>query len=174
MFKRLRLLKNKFYKRTQTEALRLHALNVLRKASKKKLQHLPIAEYQYDPKLAVEELGIEHELVMQLLDDYVAQTIKAIVQFQEYIDVLQNSQNSHEKLDYTHFKELAHKNLGVARNLRIKDAELLLEELMKQEDIEYLIECLEALKACAIRLSPECAYDTLKLIEVKNTLLKDY
>jgi len=45
---------------------------------------------------------------------------------------------------------------------------------MKQEDIEYLIECLEALKACAIRLSPECAYDTLKLIEVKNTLLKDY
>lgn len=134
------------------------------------LGDLKIQNYQYDILIAMRELGLDKELVSQLVDDYVAQVIKTVVPFEDYLTTLQNSQNNHNDLDYTAFRELAHKNLGVARNLRIKDAEILLYELMKKDDLDYLFACLEALKACAIKLSPKCAYDTLKLIEVKNSL----
>jgi len=134
------------------------------------LSDLAIQNYKYDESLAVRELGLDKELVMQLVDDYVAQVIKAVVQFEDYLVTLQNSQDNHDDLDYTAFRELAHKNLGVARNLRIKDAEILLYELMKKDDLDYLLACLEALIVCAIKLSPKCAYDTLKLIEVKSSL----
>ena len=134
------------------------------------LSGLKIEHYQYDISIAVRELGLEKELVAQLVDDYVAQVIKAVVQFEDYLSTLQDSQDNHNDLDYTAFRELAHKNLGVARNLRIKDAEILLSELMKKDDLDYLLVCLEALKVCAIKLSPQCAYDTLKLIEVKSSI----
>ena len=134
------------------------------------LSNLNICDYKYDISIAVRELGLDKELVAQLVDDYVAQVMKAIVQFEDYLTTLNHLQNNHDKLDYTAFRELAHKNLGVARNLRIKDAEILLYELMKKDDLDYLLACLEALKACAVKLSPKYAYDTLKLIEVKNSL----
>ena len=134
------------------------------------LQNLNIEPYKYDISIAQQELGLDKELVAQLVDDYVAQVIKAVVQFEKYLETLQSSKNSNLQLDYTAFRDLAHKNLGVARNLRIKDAEILLEELMKKDDLEYLLNCLEALKACAIKLSPKCAFTTLKLIEVKSSL----
>ncbi|MEJ2373430.1 MAG: hypothetical protein P8Y16_06520, partial [Sulfurimonas sp.] len=73
-------------------------------------------------------------------------------------------------LDYIPFRELAHKNLGVARNLRIQDAQVLLYELMKKDDLDYLVTCLEALKYCAIKLNPKRAYDTIRLMEVKSNL----
>ena len=133
------------------------------------LQSLDIADYHYNPQEAVEELGIDLELVNQLVDDYVAQVIRSIMQFEVYLEDLYTSQNKNEKMDYTPFRELAHKNLGVARNLRIKDAEKLLYELMKKEDLEYLVTCLEALKVCAIKLRPKCAFDTIRLIHVKNS-----
>jgi len=126
-------------------------------------------EYTYSESEAVEELGLDDELVHQLVEDYVAQIIKAIIQFEEYLFELQNTKDAKKELDYTPFRELAHKNLGVARNLRIKDAEELLYELMKKDDLEYLFRCLETLKSCAIRLKPECAFDTLKLIKIKST-----
>lgn len=135
-----------------------------------KLRDLQIQNYKYDISIAVRELGLNKELVTQLVDDYVAQVIKAVVQFEDYLSMLQNSQDNNNDLDYTAFRELAHKNLGVARNLRIKDAEILLYELMKKDDLEYLLACLEALKVCAVKLRPKCAFDTLKLIEVKNSL----
>ncbi len=134
------------------------------------LSDLKIQNYKYDISIAVRELGLDKELVTQLVDDYVAQIIKAVVQFEDYLTTLQNSQDNQDDLDYTAFRELAHKNLGVARNLRIKDAEILLYELMKKDDLEYLLACLEALKVCAIKLSPKCAYHTLKLIELKSSL----
>ncbi len=134
------------------------------------LRDLKIDGYRYDISIAVHELGLDTELVSQLVDDYVAQVIKAIVQFESYLAALQDSQDNHDNLDYTPLRELAHKNLGVARNLRIKDAEILLYELMKKDNLDYLLACLEALKVCAIKLSPKCAYDTLKLIEVKSSL----
>ena len=145
-----------------------HATEICRELLETKLAHLNIKNYVYDPAEAVNELGLDEDLINQLVDDYVAQVIKATVQFDGYMETLQDSQDKDIELDYTLFRELAHKNLGVARNLRIRDAEKLLYELMKKDDLEYLLTCLEALKVCAIKLRPVCAYDTLKLIEVKN------
>jgi len=152
------------------ELFKKHAQEICDELFSTKLSHLNIKDYSYNTSEAVAELGLDEELINQLIDDYVAQVLKATVQFDDYMEVLQDSQDKKVKLDYTLFRELAHKNLGVARNLRIKDAEKLLYELMKQEDLEYLLHCLEALKVCAIKLRPQYAYDTLKLIEVKNFL----
>ncbi len=134
------------------------------------LSGLNIEGYKYDPSLAVAELGLDLELVEQLVEDYVEQITKSIVQFEKYLKELQNSKENAQALDYTLFRELAHKNLGVARNLRIRDAEVLLYELMKKEDLEYLINCIQALKYCAIKLKPQRAYDALKLMAIKNAI----
>ena len=134
------------------------------------LSNLEIQNYQYDISIAVHELGLDKELVAKLVDDYVAQVIKAVVQFEQHLTTLEYSKKNNTELDYTALRELAHKNLGVARNLRIKDAEIILYELMKKDNLKYLLACLEALKVCAIKLRPKCAYDTLKLIEVKSLL----
>lgn len=134
------------------------------------LSHLDIEGYKYDPSIAVEELGLDKELVEHLVEDYVEQIIKSVLQFEEHLKKLQDSKAHQEDLDYTPFRELAHKNLGVARNLRIQDAQVLLYELMKKDDLDYLVTCLEALKYCAIKLRPKRAYDTLRLIDVKNSL----
>jgi len=171
MFSRLKFVKKVSYKNHNSKTVLRDAVFLIEKLCNEKLDGLDIVNYKYDPTFAVDELGLDYELVMQLLDDYVAQIIKSILQFEDFLKTLHNSQEAKEELDYTPFRELAHKNLGVARNLRIKDAEILLYQLMKKDDLDYLLTCLEALKACAIRLSPDCAYNTLKLIEVKNSIL---
>jgi len=174
MFNKLKFVKKKSTHSDPKETLLRSALERLDTLMQGKLKHLAIDNYEYDVDLAVSELGIDDDLVMQLVDDYVAQTIKSIAQFERHMRILQGSQLADQVMDYTPFRELAHKNLGVARNLRIKDAEMLLYELMRKDDLDYLITCLEALKACAIRLSPQCAYTTLKLIEIKNSLGQSY
>jgi len=126
-------------------------------------------DYEYDVSEAIEELGLDEELIHQLVEDYVAQIIKSVLQFEELLYELQSKKDAREELDYTELRELAHKNLGVARNLRIKDAEILLADLMKKDDLEYLFHCIEGLRACAIVLNPEYAFNTIKLIEVKST-----
>jgi HPt (histidine-containing phosphotransfer) domain-containing protein len=134
------------------------------------LQHLHIDKYRYSPKEAVEELGLDEELVSQLVNDFVVQVIHSIAQFEEYLKNLQNSYDKEEVLDYTPFRELAHKNLGVARNLRIKDAQVLLNELMKADNLSYLFICLEAVKLSVICLNAKCAYNTIKRINEKSKL----
>jgi len=124
--------------------------------------------YKYDDKEAREELGIDKELIHQLLEDYVTQIIKSVIRFEELIENLQAEKNVQE--NFTELHELAHKNLGVARNLRIKDAEILLNDLMKKDDLEYLHKCAVMLRACAIVLKPEHAFNAIKLIEVKRSL----
>ena len=126
-------------------------------------------EYIYNDEEAIEELGLDDELIHQLVEDYVIQVLNTISQFEELIYELQSNKDAKQELDYKELRELAHKNLGVARNLRIKDAEILLHDLMKKDDLEHLFICLETLRACAIRLKPECAFNTIKLIEVKST-----
>jgi len=125
--------------------------------------------YQYNSAEAVSELGLDEDLVDQLLEDYVAQIIKAVTQFEEMLYDLQSNKDANEELLYTDLRELAHKNLGVARNLRIEDATVLLDDLMRKDDLEHLFLCIETLRACAIILKPEYAYKTIKLIEVKST-----
>jgi hypothetical protein len=134
------------------------------------LRHLDIFNYTYDPNIAVDELGLDRELVEQLIQDYVRQVIRATVQFEKFMIELQDSKAHNKALDYTPFRELAHKNLGVARNLRIQDAQVLLTELLKKDDLDYLVECMEALKFCAVKLCPKCAFDTIRLIHVKKAL----
>ncbi len=172
MLKKLKLFKKAAPKpaKEDVEFLRESALAVCDELFSGKLAHLHIPDYTYDTTEAVAELGLDADMIEQLVNDYVAQIIKAILQFDEYMEKLQESQDKALVLDYTPFRELAHKNLGVARNLRIKDAEILLYELMKKDDLEYLLACLEALKVCAIKLRPQCAYDTIKLIKIKNSL----
>jgi len=126
-------------------------------------------EYRYDDAEAVDELGLDEDLIHQLIEDYVAQIIKSVMVFENLLYDMQSKVDAKEEVDYTELRELAHKNLGVARNLRIKDAEIVLNDLMKQDDLEYLFKCIEVLRACAIRLKPECAYNTIKLIEIKST-----
>ncbi len=126
--------------------------------------------YRYTNQEAIDELGLDDELIDQLVEDYVVQILTSISQFEEIIDVLQAQASANEELNFTPLHELAHKNLGVARNLRIKDAEKLLFDLMKNEDLDYLKSSLKVLESCAIKLKPTCAYNTLKLIEVKSSL----
>ena len=40
---------------------------------------------------------------------------------------------------------------------------------MKDEDLEYMYMCIEALQACTIILNPICAVNTMKLIEIKSS-----
>lgn len=136
------------------------------------LVNLGLSEDEYNPTDAVEELGLDEELINELIEDYVSQIMRSLVQFQSKLQKLHISKNNQTSLDYTPFRELAHKNLGVARNLRIKDAEILLYELMTKENLEYLLLCLEALEVSAIKLNPTRALNTLKIMKVKN-LFKD-
>jgi len=137
--------------------------------AKEKYKNFFEDHYKYSYDEPVEELGLDKELIDQLLEDYVAQVIKSTYQFKNYIDNIASKKES--DVDYLkEFHELAHKNLGVARNLRVKDAEKVLKDMMNHNDLEVLKSCNLALKSSAILLKPECAYNTMKLIEVKNKL----
>ena len=126
-------------------------------------------EYVYSKDEAVEELGLDEELIEQLIEDYVSQIIKSVMIFEEYLYELQSDMDAKKPLDFTKLKDLAHRNLGVVKNLRIKDAEKLLDDLMKKDDLEYLFRCIEVLRACAIKMKPLYAFNTIKLIEIKST-----
>lgn len=129
-----------------------------------------LCDYIYTTQEAIMELGIDDELIHQLVEDYVEQVIKTKQLFEEKITILENSQTNNEPLDFTPLRELAHKNLGVARNLRIKDGQSILEKMMEEENIDCLRECLKILEICAIRLKPESAFDTIKLIKIKSSI----
>ena len=94
---------------------------------------LDISHYHYDISDAVAELDLDEDIIRQLLEDYVIQILKSKITFYKYIQELKQAEFDDMDLDYTKIRELAHKNLGVARNLRIKDAKTLLEVLMKEE-----------------------------------------
>jgi len=134
----------------------------------KALKHLNLSGYVYNSKEAIEELGLDQELIEQLVEDYVIQIIKSLSQFEEYLYQLEKDNAARRPLEYTPFRDLAHKNLGVARNLRIEDGEKILNELMKKDDLEYLRVCLEGLRLSAIALNPKCANDTITLLHMKS------
>lgn len=140
-----------------------------RKVKNKDFVKLDLCDYRYDVEEAVAELGLEKELIYQLLDSYVIQILEAITEFNSYIDELEANSNRGLALEYKKLRELAHKNLGVARNLHIKDAQKLLTILMKEDDLEYLRLCLYTLEAVSIKLRPNCAYNALNLIKIKKS-----
>ena len=69
-------------------------------------------------------------------------------------------------------RDLAHKNLGVARNLRIRNSEKLLEKIMTEDDLNYIEKCVECLFARAVLLKPNQVYQTIRLIQIKETTFK--
>ncbi len=168
MIKKLELL-NKSVEREDIQSMLEEASRIYTTLITNELADLHLSEYEYSPKQAVEELGLDEELINELVADYVSQIIKSLVQFEFKLKGLQESQDNSNSLNYTPFRELAHKNLGVARNLRIKNAEILLYELMTKENLDYLMLCLEALEVSTIKLNVKHAYNTLKLIEVKGS-----
>ncbi|MDD2789514.1 MAG: hypothetical protein PHU40_02490 [Sulfurimonas sp.] len=152
------------------KAFLISANNLCRELLLKELLHLKIAGYSYTSNEAVEELGLDNDLIHHLVEDYVAQVMKSVYTFADYLLELKIAQKANQTLDYVPLRELAHKNLGVARNLRIKDGEKLLYELMTKDDLDYLEVCIQALQACAIKLKPVCAYNTVTMIKIKKTL----
>jgi hypothetical protein len=169
MLKKYELL-NKAIENEDVDIMFDEACIIYKNLISEELSNLHLEEYTYDTTEAVEELGLDETLIEELVEDYVSQVIKSLVQFELHLEELQDLKENKQVLNYVPFRELAHKNLGVARNLRIKDSEVLLYALMTQTDLEYLILCMEALKASVIKLNAKCAYNTLKLIKVKSSL----
>ena len=124
-----------------------------------KFRELELCDYHYSIREAIDALDLDEELIEEFLDAYVIQILETLPQFEEYFEELRENDHSLIVFDYSYIKNLAHKNLGVARNLRIRDAEKLLNIMMKTENLEYLELCLDALETFAIRLRPETAYD---------------
>ena len=120
------------------------------------------ADHIYSALETAKELDLEEELIGQLVKEYVTQLIEANITFKEELLTLKNSQENSAKLDFTAFHNLAHKNLGVARNLRIKDCEELLDGMMKEKNLDYLSILIEVLQSCAIKLEPTTAFNVLK------------
>jgi hypothetical protein len=137
---------------------------------KQNLGNLEVSDYRYDINEAINELCLDEEVIRQLIEDYIIQILKSKITFYKYIYELKKDELENKVLDYTNIRNLAHKNLGVVRNLRIKDAQIILEVIMEKDDLDYLRLCVKALEISAVKLNPICAYETLKLIEVKNSL----
>lgn len=125
------------------------------KLAKKEFEYLDICDYTYTVDKAVDELGLDSELIHQLVKDYANQIFDHKAQFIEYLEELKQLKLLDEELNYKPFRELVHKNLGVAKNLRIFDAQILLTELMNSDDLDYLSLCLEVLEVCTSKLIPE-------------------
>ena len=115
-------------------------------------------------------MGLDLDLINQLVEDYAIQIVKSSVVFLEYISSLQIDEKNNKELDYTDLRELAHKNLGVAKNLRIEDAQKFLYKMMKDDNLDYILKCLEALVSSAIILKPQSSYDTMALMKIKKSL----
>ena len=137
---------------------------------KESLKDLNIVDYRYEIDEAVAELSLDEDIIYQLIEDYIIQVLKSKILFYQYIDNLKKDEYNSRILNYENIRDLAHKNLGVARNLRIKDAQKILEILMKEDDLERISLYVKALEITAIKLNPLCAYETLNLIKVKNSL----
>ena len=131
---------------------------------------LELSNYKYDSLMVAGQLGLDEELVEQLIEDYITQIFKADSIFTSLILNIHKVDCVDKQTKLAELQNLAHKNLGVVRNLRIKDAQVLLNDLMKKhDDLNHLEDCVEALQACAFKLNPEYAYNTLLLMKLKST-----
>lgn len=165
----LEVLTRKLSRAEHIQDLLYKSYTICKKHSISKSDLASLYNERYELAEAVDELGLDDELVNQLLEDYVIQVLTTKTTFLRHLNVLKQANSNDKELDYAPLRELAHKNLGVARNLRVKDGEKVLNELMKKDDLEYLETCVEVLIACTIRLKPSKAYDTIKLLNTKGT-----
>ncbi|MFK5938879.1 MAG: hypothetical protein QM497_10845 [Sulfurimonas sp.] len=145
-----------------TEESKVKDAHSLLKQAKKLYLNFFDVNYTYSPLEASQELGLESELVQQLVQEYVTQLLQANISFREYLTDFKHLQKDNQELDFTPFQNLAHKNLGVARNLRIKDCEDILHGMMNEDNLDYLSVLIEVLESCAIKLSPTTAFNYFK------------
>ena len=122
------------------------------------IENIDPNDHIYTMEEATKELGLDETLIDTLLEDYVKQIISTVPQMRSYLHKIKHPHN----LDGSPLRDLAHKNLGVARNLRIKDAQKILQCIMKSTDIKKIQQCIEYLEACAILLKPHIAYEAYK------------
>lgn len=141
-----------------------------KKVFENNFEYLELSEYAYDIEKAVKELELDIDLIKGFVDEFMIDILKSKNLFLEHIHKLQEDKDNKINPDYKPLRDLAHKNLGVAKNLRIKSAEKLLSELMNSDDTEYLKKCVEALGVCTVTLNPQHAYNTLKLMKIQQTI----
>jgi hypothetical protein len=122
-------------------------------------------QYIYDDTEALEELGIDSELIHQLLEDFAIQIIQSNITLHKTLSILKKEKLHGEELDFTPFRNAIHKNLGVARNLRVKDSIEVLTKLMEETDFQRMEELLEVFEACAFKLKPTQAYEALQFLK---------
>jgi hypothetical protein len=151
-------------------SLRTYIDNESKKIDMRRVSDLDFPNYIYTTEIAQNELGLEAELVENLLEDFIAQIINTKDEFLQLIDTIEEDQKSNKIVNYTPLRELAHRNLGVAKNLRIEDAKVFLHELMKKDDVPYLRQCLVWLEVCVMRLNPGYAFKVKQLLETKKML----
>ena len=128
-----------------------------------------LKNYEYNPSIASEELGLDSELVGELINDYISQISNTKYQFMNILSNMRELKDIDREMKKIELKNLAHKNLGVAKNLRIEDAILFLDDLMKKDDIDHLEDCVNALEACAFKLNPEHAFHVLQVMKLKSS-----
>ena len=142
------------------------AVQIVRTFSLDLLHDINIDNYYYCADTAVNELELDLELVEQLVEDYIVEILESIDKYLKYFKTLRDNKEKLKDKECNELRDLAHKNLGVARNLRIRDAEELLYEIMKGDDLDYMFECFEALVAATVILKPDFAYKTV--LEIKK------
>lgn len=144
--------------------------DLCKKVFENSFEYLELKEYNYDIENAVKELELDIELIKGFVDEFMVEIFKSKNLFLEHINKLEEDKKNKITPDFSALRDLAHKNLGVAKNLRIKSAEKLLAELTNSDDIEYIKNCLEALNACAVNLNPQHAYKTLRLLRIQQRI----
>lgn len=122
------------------------------------IKDFDLCSYQYDINKSIKELGLEKELIEQLIEEFISQVINNKPLFIEYIDKIKQAQLNGKNPNFTPLRDLAHKNLGVARNLDIDDAQKILYELKTNDSIECLTLFVELLEVSVIRLNPSYTY----------------
>lgn len=129
------------------------------------IQSIYQKDYIYDPTQAIEELGIDYALVDELIEDYVEQIMCTDNEFRVCLSRVWEQKFLDEEINFTSLRDLAHKNLGVAKNLRVQNAISLLSEIKQQENLDKISQCLDLLLISSIKLKPikacEAMFDTI-------------
>lgn len=128
-----------------------------------------LKNYEYDFSIASQELGLDNELVGELVNDYISQIFNTIPQFDNILSNIRELKDIDREAKKIDLKNLAHKNLGVAKNLRIEDAKIFLNDLMTKDDVDHLEDCVDALEACAFKLNPQHAFNVLQVMQLKSS-----
>ena len=94
MFSNSKYIETLYSKNQNMQQILNDAIDITNTLFKHELKDLDINSYKYIPEIAVEELGIDLELVNQLVEDYINQILKSNAFFVEYIKKLQDDKEN--------------------------------------------------------------------------------